>query len=113
MRAVLFSMLLSAGLAIASTPASATAVNGAALSEAAQQTGALLLVRDGCGRGRHFSRYRGICVWDGAPYRVYRYPAPVYGYGYYGPPVYGPGYYGPPVYGPGFYGPGYGYYRRW
>lgn len=118
MRAVLFSMLLSAGLALVSGPASAAPMSGA-LSEAGQASGALMLVRDGCGRGRHFSKYRGICVWNGvrsgyvAPYRAYSYPAPAYGYGYYGPPVYGPGYYGPPVYGPGFYGPGYGYYRRW
>lgn len=104
MRAVLFSMMLSAGLALVfSNQASAAAASGAALGEAGQQSGSLLLVRDGCGRGRHFSRYRGVCVWNGARYRAYRYPAPVYGYGYYGPPVYGPGY----------YGPGYGYYRRW
>lgn len=115
MRAVLFSMLLSAGLALVSNPASAVPLSGA-LTEAGQQSG-VLLVRDGCGRGRHFSKYRGICVWDGARsygyVAPYRYPAPAYGYGYYGPPVYGPGYYGPPVYGPGFYGPGYGFYRRW
>ena len=114
MRAVLFSMLLSAGLAFAADSASAAPASGA-LSEAAQASGALMLVRDGCGRGRHFSRYRGICVWDRARYygpAPYA-PPPVYGYGYYGPPAYGPGYYGPPVYGPGFYGPGYGFYRRW
>ena len=112
MRAVLFSMLLSAGLAFVSGPASAAPASGAP-SEAGRASDSLMLVRDGCGAGRHFSRYRGICVWDRAPYRAYGYPAPAYGYGYYGPPVYGPGYYGPPVYGPGFYGPGYGYYRRW
>lgn len=109
MRAAFFSILLSAGLAlVSSNQASAAPLSGAALGEAGQQTPSLLLVRDGCGRGRHFSRSRGICIWDGAPYRAYGYPTPAYGYGYYGPPVYGPGYYGPPV-----YGPGYGYYRRW
>lgn len=113
MRAVLFSMLLSAGLAlVSSNPASAASLSGAALTKAGQQSG-VLLVRDGCGRGRHFSKWRGVCVWNSVPHRAYRYPAPAYGYGYYGPPVYGPGYYGPPVYGPGFYGPGYGFYRRW
>jgi hypothetical protein len=106
-------MMLSAGLALVSNPASATPASGAALGETGQATSSLLLVRDNCGRGRHFSRYRGICVWDRAPYRAYGYPEP--GYGYYGPPVYGPPVYGPPMYGPGFYGPGYGYgyYRRW
>jgi hypothetical protein len=114
MRTVLFSMLLSAGLALAAGPAGAAPAGGA-LGAADQEIAPPLLVRDNCGPGRHFSKYRGICVWNRAPYygpAPYA-PPPVYGYGYYGPPVYGPGYYGPPVYGPGFYGPGYGYYRRW
>jgi hypothetical protein len=111
MRTVLFSMLLSAGLALPSA-ANAAPMSGA-FSAAGQET-APLLVRDGCGAGRHFSKYRGICVWDRARYygpAPYAPPPPAYGYGYYGPR-----YYGPPVYGPGFYGPGYGYYgyyRRW
>jgi hypothetical protein len=43
---------------------------------------------DGCGRGRHFSKYRGHCVWNSArgygyqPTIVYGYPAPYPGYGY-------------------------------
>lgn len=111
MRSLFFSFLLSAGVALtAGNPASAAPLSAApmtALSGAGQS--GVLLVRDGCGRGRHFSKWRGVCVWNGRAgpaYRVYAppvYAPPVYGYGY--------GYYGPPVYGP--YGYGYGFYRRW
>jgi hypothetical protein len=104
MRRLVFSMLIAGGLALAGgQSANAAPANGLAVS-GAEQTGTLTLVRDGCGRGRHFSKWRGVCVWDRAPY-YYRPAPPVYygppAYGYYG---YGPGYYyGPRYYRPGFY----------
>lgn len=110
MRTLFLSLIASAGLAIAASQgaiqaANAAPVNGLAMS-AAPQSDALTLIRDGCGRGRHFSKYRGICVWDKPPAPRY-YAPPVYGYGYYGAPAYR--YYG---YGPGYYyGPRYGYWR--
>ena len=103
MRTLFFSLLLSAGVAIAgSQGANAAPAGGLAVNAAAAQTDALTLVRDGCGRGRHFSKWRGICVWDRAPGYYYGYYAPrPYYYGY------GPGYYyAPPV----VYGSPYGYY---
>jgi len=98
MRTLFFTMLIAVGLAFASgNQASAAATNGAALNEVAQQSDVLSLVRDGCGSGRHYSRYRGMCVWnDGYGYRAYGYPA--YGYRAYGYPAYGYGYYGYPRY---------------
>ena len=102
MRTLLFSVLLSTGVAIAGTQAAnAAPAGGLVVGDAVAQTDALTLVRDGCGRGRHFSRYRGICVWDRAPgYYGYYAPRPYY-YGY------APGYYyAPPV----VYGSPYGYY---
>ncbi len=106
MRTLFFSFLLSAGLAAAGSQyAGAAPANGLALDNTARQSNALTLVRDGCGPGRHFSRWRGLCVWDRSDYPVYGgYYAPR-AYGYYG---YGPGYY----YGPPVYGPPYGYYYR-
>lgn len=112
MRAVFFSVLVSAGLAlISSNQASAAVANSAAVNEIDRQSGTLILVRDGCGRGRHFSKWRGVCVWNRAPgYRVYSYPNYGYPYGY---PAYGYAPYGYPMYGPS-YGPSfYGYYRHW
>lgn len=62
--------------------------NGTVVNQAAQDFDATILVRDGCGRGRHYSRYRGMCVWNGdGGYRAYGYPA--YGYRAYGYPYYG------------------------
>ena len=110
MRKLLFSMLVAGGLAFAGSPAAnAAPANGLALSGAGQND-TLTLVRDGCGRGRHFSKWRGICVWsrsEAPAYRGYRRAYPYYAapYGYYG---YGPGYYG---YGPGYYRPG--FYFGW
>lgn len=68
MRTLLFSVLLSVGLAIAGTQTANAA--------------------DGCGPDRHYSHWRGGCVWDPAPYRAYGYN------GYYAPPAA----YAPPVY---------------
>lgn len=120
MRTLLSSLLVSAGLAIAGSPyASAADLNVETHRRAivppapVYDEPEVVLVRDGCGRGRHFSKWRGVCVWNGpAAYRYGPpvYPAPVYRAPVYGPPVYGYGYYGPPVvYGP----PVYGYYHRW
>jgi hypothetical protein len=111
MRTLFFSMLVAGGLMLAGGPAAnAAPANGLAVSGAGQ-TDTLTLVRDRCGRGRHFSKWRGMCVWNGseAPaYRGYRQPYPYYAapYGYYG---YGPGYY----YGPRYYRPGVGLYFGW
>jgi hypothetical protein len=104
MRTLAFSLLVSAGLAAGSNVATAAPANGLALNDAAKQASTLTLVRDGCGRGRHFSRWRGVCVWNGSDYPAYGgYYAPR-AYGYYG---YAPGYYyAPPV----VYGSPYGYY---
>ncbi len=94
MRTVFLVMLIAAGFAfVGTTEASAAAANGTVISWAAQQSDATILVADGCGRGRHYSKYRGMCVWDsGNAYPVYRNPGYVYpGYGYpaYGYPAYG------------------------
>jgi hypothetical protein len=111
MRTLFFSFLLSAGLALGfASQASAAPANGAAMGEVGQQSG-LLLVRDGCGRGLHFSKWRGVCVWDRAPsYRVYSYPNYGYPYGY---PAYSYAPYGYPMYGPAYRPSYYGYYQRW
>lgn len=107
MRRLVFSMLIAGGIALAGgQPANAAPANGLAVS-GAEQTGALTLVRDGCGRGRHFSKWRGVCVWNTPPRAYYYAPRPYY----YVPPVYGYGY---GYYGPRYYGPGFGfYYRGW
>jgi hypothetical protein len=106
MRTLLFSALFSAGLAIGASAANAAPAGGLAVSDAAAQTDTHTLVRDGCGRGRHVSKWRGVCVWNGT--RGYYYAPRAYGY--YG---YGPGYYyAPPV----VYGSPYGFYgyrRYW
>lgn len=108
MRSLFFSSLLLAGFALAgSAPANAAPASGLAVT-GAEPSASLLLVRNGCGRGRHFSRWQGICVWNGGR-RAYGPPV------VYAPPVYGPPVYGPPVYyGYGYnpYRP-YGYWRRW
>ncbi len=120
MRALLLSALASAGLLLGLSSV-ANAAPAQAMDELARETGAPLLVANGCGRGRHYSHRRGICVWNApraaAPvyrdYRRYRHGYPVYyppynnlDY-YYGYSVYGNRY---PVYGYGAYGyPAYGY----
>lgn len=65
MRTIFFAMLVAAGFALTGTSgASAATMNGTAVSQAAQASDQVIVVRDGCGRGRHFSRYRGRCVWN-------------------------------------------------
>jgi len=81
MRTVFLVMLIAAGLSFVGTTDASAA--------------------DGCGRGRHFSKYRGYCVWNSAPGYGYR-PTIVYGY---------PAYYSAPGYGYPTYGYR-GYYNR-
>jgi hypothetical protein len=78
MRTLLFSVLLAGAALAAGNQARAADLNveprvrAAAPSPVyddgpAYEESEVILVRDGCGRGRHFSRYRGLCVWDGGP----------------------------------------------
>ena len=65
MRATLFALIAAAGLAfVGMSGASALTANGAAIEKAAQSVDQTIVVRDGCGRGRHWSRRWGRCVWD-------------------------------------------------
>ena len=82
-------MLTAAGFALASlSAANAAPVNGTTVG----QPDTITLVADGCGRGRHYSKYQGMCVGGGGNgYRVYANPGyrnygyrsdsyPAYGY---------------------------------
>ena len=65
MRSILFAILVAAGFALTGTSgANAAAANGAVVGQAAQQSDQVIVVRDGCGRHRHWSRWRGRCVWN-------------------------------------------------
>ena len=65
MRMTLLALLAAAGLAcIGASGANAAAANGAAVEKAAQKVDQTIPVRDGCGRGRHWSRWQGRCVWN-------------------------------------------------
>jgi hypothetical protein len=65
MRTILFAMLVAAGFALTGTSsASAAAANGTVVGQAAQQSDQVLTVREGCGRHRHWSRWKGRCVWN-------------------------------------------------
>jgi hypothetical protein len=65
MRMTLFALIAAAGLAfVGSSGANAAAANGAAVEKAAQKADQTIPVRDGCGRGRHWSRWQGRCVWN-------------------------------------------------
>ena len=99
MRNTSLAMLTAAGLALVSlSAANATPVNGTLGNQTAQENDAIILVADGCGRGRHYSRYRGMCVSGGGGGNGYRvYANPEYrndGYRIYGSPSYGYGNYG-------------------
>ncbi len=112
MRTVFLVMIIAAGFAlVGTTEASAAAANGTVISWAAQQSETTILVVDGCGRGRHFSKYRGYCVWNSAPSYGYQ-PTIVYGYpAYYSAPGYG---YRGYIYGyPAYSYPYWGYYWGW
>jgi hypothetical protein len=65
MRIALFALIAAAGIAFAgASGANAASANGAAIGKAAQNNDQTIVVRDGCGRGRHWSRWQGHCVWD-------------------------------------------------
>ncbi|HVT55772.1 MAG TPA: hypothetical protein VHD34_06955 [Xanthobacteraceae bacterium] len=65
MRTILLAMLVAAGFALAGTSsANAAAANGAIIGQSAKQSDQVLTVRDGCGRHRHWSKWRGRCVWN-------------------------------------------------
>ena len=65
MRATLLALIAAAFVLVGnSSGAGAAIANGAAIEKAAQKTDQTLMVRDGCGRGRHWSRWEGRCVWD-------------------------------------------------
>ena len=65
MRVTLFALIAAAGLTfVGGSAANAAAANGAAVEKAAQKADHTIPVRDGCGRGRHWSRWQGRCVWN-------------------------------------------------
>jgi hypothetical protein len=59
-------MLVAAGFALTGAPSAnaAAAPNGTLLGQSAKQSDQVLTVRDGCGRHRHWSKWRGRCVWN-------------------------------------------------
>jgi hypothetical protein len=58
-------MLVAAGFALTGTSsATAAAVNGTVVGQAAQQSDSVTEVRDRCGRHRHWSKWKGRCVWN-------------------------------------------------
>jgi hypothetical protein len=65
MRTILFALLVAAGFALTGTSsANAAAANGASVGQAAQQSDNVIVVREGCGRHRHWSKWKGRCVWN-------------------------------------------------
>lgn len=65
MRTIFFAMLVAAGFALTGTSsANAAAANGAVVGQASQASDHVIEVRDRCGRGRHWSKWRGRCVWN-------------------------------------------------
>ncbi len=63
MRAILFALSAAALVLVGNSGANAAA-NGAAIEKAAEAADQTILVRDGCGRGRHWSGSQGRCVWN-------------------------------------------------
>jgi hypothetical protein len=58
-------VIATVGLAfIGASGASAAPANGAAIEKAAQRVDQVIVVREGCGRGRHWSRWQNRCVWN-------------------------------------------------
>jgi hypothetical protein len=65
MRTILFAALVAAGFAlVGTTGVNATVANGNVIGQAVQQSDQTIEVREGCGRGRHWSRYKQRCVWN-------------------------------------------------
>jgi hypothetical protein len=65
MRTVFFATLLAAGLATAGmSNVNAAPASGAAIGQAAEQLDSTLVVRNGCGHGRHWSWRWRRCVWN-------------------------------------------------
>lgn len=65
MRTIFFATLVTAGFALVGTSGvNATVASGKAIGQAAQQVDQTIEVREGCGRGRHWSRYQRRCVWN-------------------------------------------------
>jgi hypothetical protein len=64
MRATLLASIAAVLVLVGPSGASAGAVNGAAVAKAAQYADQTIMVADGCGRGRHWSRWLGRCVWN-------------------------------------------------
>jgi hypothetical protein len=65
MRNVLFVLIATAGIAFTgASVANAASANGAVIEKASQNADQTIMVRDGCGRGRHWSRWQGHCVWN-------------------------------------------------
>lgn len=66
MRSILFAMLVAAGFALTGTSgANAAAANGTFAGKATEATsGQVIEVRDRCGRHRHWSKWKGRCVWN-------------------------------------------------
>jgi hypothetical protein len=65
MRTIFFAMLVAAGFALTGTSsANAAAANGAVVGQTAKQASQVLQVREGCGRHRHWSKWKGRCVWN-------------------------------------------------
>ncbi len=65
MKMILCATLLAVGFAVAGTPnAHAAALNGATIGQAAERLDSTLVVREDCGRHRHWSERRHRCVHD-------------------------------------------------
>jgi hypothetical protein len=65
MRTALFALIAAAGLGLmGASGANAAAANGAAIEKAAQNADQTIMVREGCGRGAHWSRWQGRCAWN-------------------------------------------------
>jgi hypothetical protein len=65
MRSILFAALVAAGFALVGTSGvNATVANGKVIGQAAQQSDQTIEVREGCGRGRHWSRWQQRCDWS-------------------------------------------------
>ena len=65
MRTIFFAIIVAAGFALVSTSnVNAAAASGTVIGQAAQQSDSKIEVREGCGHGRHWSRYYRRCVWN-------------------------------------------------